>query len=201
MTRHNIGFLTVEALAERLGISFREEGSLGGRIAKGRMGEEQILLLEPMSYMNLSGQSVRRVCDYYKILASEVIVVADDVALPFGRLRLREKGSAGGHNGLKSVQAHLGTDLYMRLKVGVGDSDHGALADHVLGRFSAEEQRELPKIILRGMEVLEQLLRGEEVSRVMNLANAEREGSENKQNGCAPDRNKNGSRSGVEETE
>lgn len=146
-TRHNIGFRIVKALAEKYSIQMRSalvraKGSLG----QGVIDEKECLLLLPFTYMNESGGAVKKCMDYYKIPSDHLIVIVDDVALPFGNLRLRKEGSAGGHNGLKSVEAYLGQN-YPRLRVGIGDREHGELADYVLSTFTTEEERALPEIV------------------------------------------------------
>ena len=155
-TRHNIGFRIVGALGSKYGITFkpslvRAKGSMGD----GMIGENKARLLLPLTYMNESGNSVQRCSRFYKIPVDRLIVVTDDAALPLGQIRMRAKGSPGGHNGLKSVQAYLGTEEYPRLRVGVGDPQRGELADYVLGRFTQEEQRILPEIVDRSIEAIE----------------------------------------------
>jgi PTH1 family peptidyl-tRNA hydrolase len=155
-TRHNIGFRVVKAFAGKYGITFRPsliraKGSLGRQEIEGKMAH----LLLPLTYMNESGLSVKKCLEYYKIPLSQMIIIADDVALPFGNLRIREKGSCGGHNGLRSIQQHLGTSEFTRLRIGVGDREHGELADYVLGRFSQEEQVELPDIVNQAIHAIE----------------------------------------------
>lgn len=159
-TRHNVGFRVIKALAQKYGIELRPaltiaKGSLGDGVIEGK----SVRLLLPLTYMNESGLAVRRCCDYFKIGREKLIVVVDDVALPFGALRLREEGSSGGHNGLKSVAAHLSSEEYARLRLGIGDRTSGDLADHVLARFSAEEEKEMPAIIDRAVEALEKWLK------------------------------------------
>ena len=117
--------------------------------------ESKVFLLLPMTFMNESGRSVQKCASYYKVPTDQLIVVTDDVALPLGRLRMRAKGSSGGHNGLKSVRAHLGTDEYMRLRVGVGNRVEGELADYVLGKFTAREGQLLPDIVESAIYALE----------------------------------------------
>lgn len=155
-TRHNIGFRVVKTLANKYGITFRPslvraKGSLG----EGRVHEKKTQLLLPLTYMNESGLAVKKCANYYKIATENLIVVTDDVALPFGELRIRTKGSCGGHNGLRSIEAHLGTQEYTRLRIGVGDPNEGELADYVLNRFTVEEQRVLPDIVERATHALE----------------------------------------------
>ncbi|NGX38759.1 MAG: Peptidyl-tRNA hydrolase [Chlamydiae bacterium] len=155
-TRHNVGFRIVKALAAKYAISLRPalvraKGGLGDGVIR----EKKALLLLPLTFMNESGRAVRKCMDYYKVPMSQLIVVTDDVALPFGQLRIRQKGSPGGHNGLKSVQAYLGTEEYTRLRVGVGDQSKGELSDYVLGKFTAEEQQLLPDVVDRSTRAIE----------------------------------------------
>ena len=117
-----------------------------GELAQGKLEDKKVILLLPMTYMNRSGQAVRLCGDYFGVSASQTLVVCDDVALPFGKMRFRLEGSAGGHNGLKSVEAHLGTREYPRLRIGIGDQQGEDLADYVLGKFSAEELELMPEI-------------------------------------------------------
>lgn len=147
LTRHNVGFEVVKALAKKKGWSFHRDAKIEGEIAQGSVGEQKWFLLLPETYMNSSGEAVRRCVEYFKVPLEEILVVCDDIALPFGTLRLREKGSAGGHNGLRSIEEHLGSQHYARLRIGVGDRMEGDLADHVLGKFLAEEQEKLPTLI------------------------------------------------------
>ena len=140
MTRHNMGFRIIDALAGRHGISLTEQKHKG-LIGKGVINGEKVILVKPLTYMNLSGECIRPVCDYYKVDAKDCIVAFDDISLDPGRIRIRKKGSAGGHNGIKSIIAHLGTDAFPRLKFGVGDKPKQMdLADYVLGRFATEEE-------------------------------------------------------------
>ena len=140
MTRHNMGFRVIDALADRLHIDISDKKHKG-IIGKGVLGSEKVILVKPLTYMNLSGECVRPVCDYFKVEPENVIVVFDDISLEPGKLRIRKKGSAGGHNGIKSIIAHLGTENFPRLKFGVGDKPKGMdLADYVLGRFSKNEE-------------------------------------------------------------
>ena len=138
-TRHNVGFEVIDQLAERLFISV-DEKKFRGYYGKGVIGGQKVILLKPETYMNLSGESVRAAADFYKIQPDHIIVVYDDVSLDVGQLRIRTKGSAGGHNGIKNIIAHLGTQEFPRIKVGVGDKPKKMdLADYVLSRFSKED--------------------------------------------------------------
>lgn len=158
MTRHNIGFRIVDALAEKHGISFGESRHKG-LIGKGTINGEKVILVKPLTYMNLSGECLRAVTDYYKTEASECIVVFDDISLEPGKIRIRKKGSAGGHNGIKSIIAHLGTQDFPRLKFGVGDKPKNMdLADHVLGRFGKEDEMIVNDCIATAVEALELMI-------------------------------------------
>lgn len=141
-TRHNIGFCVIDELAEQENISVLEKKHRA-LIGKGYIGGQKVILAKPQTFMNLSGESVRALVDYYRIdEAEELIVLSDDISLKPGQLRLRKKGSAGGHNGLKNIIAQLGSDEFQRIKIGVGEKPKGYdLADYVLGHFSAEEQK------------------------------------------------------------
>lgn len=147
-TRHNIGFDVVTWICDTYDISLdiKKHKALCG---KGRMGENKILVAQPQTFMNLSGESVRELVDYYKINPEkELIVVYDDISLAPGHLRIRPKGSAGGHNGIKNIIQCLGTDVFPRVKVGVGEKPKGwDLADHVLSRFPEKENEIIRKIL------------------------------------------------------
>jgi len=155
MTRHNIGFQAVDRFAKKQNWSFRFAKAFHGQLAEGKIGDRTLLLLKPETYMNSSGDSVRACISYYKIPLSLLLVVSDDIYLPLGGLRMRSSGGSGGHNGLKSIESHLGTQAYGRLRIGVGDRIEGDLADHVLSSFSKEEQEKLPLVLQRSTEVLE----------------------------------------------
>ena len=169
-TRHNLGFHLLDALAVRWGLSFKKESKFQGEIASGVFAQQKIYLLKPDTYMNLSGHSVRKVVDYFDI--NEVLVVCDDADLPFGNLRLLEKGGTGGHNGLKSIKETLGTDQYKRLRIGVGSGGENDLSDHVLGKFQKKECSELPEIFDRGVIAIEEWLQVG-INEAMKLANSE----------------------------
>ncbi len=145
-TRHNVGFEVVEILADRFDIAtdYIKHKAICGR---GMIEGNKVLLARPQTFMNLSGESVRELTDYYKIdVSSELIVVYDDINLDPGRIRIRKSGSAGGHNGMKSIISRLGTEEFMRIRIGVGDKPKGYdLADYVLGHFSKDEQELMDK--------------------------------------------------------
>lgn len=170
LTRHNMGYLVLQAWARQLGWHFKEEKRLNVWVAKGSKDGVNLHLLLPTTYMNVSGLAVRRYLDFFKLSSAEVIVVVDDIATPFGEMRLRLKGSAGGHNGLKSIETHLGTSNYVRLRMGIGHPGQAELVDYVLDPFSQTELEQLPAIVDRGVGVLEHLLK-ETVEQVMNKVN------------------------------
>ena len=140
-TRHNIGFDVIDLIADQNNITIGERKHKA-LIGKGFVGGQKVVLIKPQTYMNLSGESVREVIDFYKIdERSELIVISDDISLEVGQIRIRKKGRAGGHNGLKNIILHLGHDEFQRIKMGVGQKPEGYdLADYVLGHFSKEER-------------------------------------------------------------
>ena len=139
-TRHNMGFHVLDLLEKELNIRvYINRG--GGLTGQGFFGSEKILLVKPLTFMNLSGECVGPLASYYKLPPEDILVICDDVNLPLGQLRIREKGSAGGHNGLKDIIRHLGSDAFPRLRLGVGPQPEGLdLVDFVLMQFSAEEK-------------------------------------------------------------
>lgn len=153
-TRHNIGFQVLEALAKKRGCTFRFVPSLEGEIAK----DGELLLLKPMTYMNLSGQSVKKTMDYYKVPLQNVLVVTDDIYIPFKRFRLRLEGSAGGHNGLKNIEQCLGSKEYSRLRVGIGQDSRIELKDYVLDNYRKEEKEVLPDLLEKAVLILGKVL-------------------------------------------
>ena len=140
-TRHNVGFDTIDVLADKINTDVSEK-KFKGLYGKGMLGGERVILLKPQTFMNLSGESVRAAADFYKIPPDHILVIYDDISLDVGHLRIRTKGSAGGHNGIKNIIAHLGTQEFPRIKIGVGAKPPRMdLADYVLSRFSAEDRR------------------------------------------------------------
>jgi peptidyl-tRNA hydrolase, PTH1 family len=137
-TRHNIGFDLIDQLAKRWQIPVSDQKRFQGQVGEGWVNRQKIVLLKPQTFMNLSGQSVRSVLDWYKLAPTEVLVLYDDLDLPLGKLRIRLAGSAGGHNGMKSIISHLGTPTFPRLRMGIGKSQDETIS-HVLGKFSAAE--------------------------------------------------------------
>lgn len=146
-TRHNIGFIAMDYMAEYYGIKINKIKHKA-LIGEGNIAGEKVLLVKPQTYVNLSGESLREILAYYKVPTENVIVIHDDVSLPCGRMRIRQKGSDGGHNGLKSIIYQLSSDAFSRIKIGVGEPpEHFDMADWVLGRFSKEETAHLAKLV------------------------------------------------------
>lgn len=151
-TRHNAGFDVIDVLADRFGIDVTEKKQKA-LCGKGIIEGNRVILAKPQTFMNLSGESVRGLVDYYKTEPEELIIVYDDISLEPGQLRIRTKGSAGGHNGIKSIIAHLGTQEFARIKVGVGEKPREMdLADYVLSRFSRGEKELMEEAYLEAAE-------------------------------------------------
>ena len=169
-TRHNVGFEVIDALACHPQVNpFREK--FESLIAEIRSGEDTLLLVKPQTYMNLSGRAVRALMDFYKLPPQHLLVVCDDIHLPLGKLRLRPRGSHGGHNGLRNIQLHLGMEEYPRLRIGVGEPELGEAVDHVLSRFRASEQPIIAETIARAAQAVECWAR-QGIEAAMNRFNA-----------------------------
>lgn len=170
-TRHNIGFDVIDAIAEKNHITVGERKHKA-LIGKGFVDGEKVVLVKPQTYMNLSGESVREVIDFYKIdEKKELIVISDDISLDVGQIRIRKKGSAGGHNGLKNIILHLGHDEFHRVKMGVGEKSEGYdLVDYVLGHFSKEEREIMDESAGRAADAVEVMIT-DGADAAMNLYN------------------------------
>ena len=159
-TRHNAGFMVMDALAEKIGadISEKKHKALCG---KGVIGGEKVILMKPQTYMNSSGESIRAAADYYKVDPEDILIVYDDISLAPGQLRIRAKGSAGGHNGLKSIIYRLNSDTFPRVKMGVGAPKHEDydLADFVLGRFTKEEIPVMEDAIVKAEKAVAEIIK------------------------------------------
>lgn len=159
-TRHNMGFDTVDELIDRhkipgSGVKF------DAMYGKGRIGAEPVIIMKPLLYMNASGGPVRAICDYYKAdPEEELIVIYDDINLSPGQIRIRKKGSAGGHNGMKDIISHLGTQNFIRVRIGVGEKPEGwDLVNYVLGKFSAEERKIIDQAVGRAADAVEVIVK------------------------------------------
>ena len=172
-TRHNVGFEVIDILADRMGICADEKKhrALCGR---GVLEGQKVILLKPQTYMNLSGESVRAAADFYKAEPENIIVVYDDISLEPGQLRIRGKGSAGGHNGIKNIIAHLGTQEFPRVKVGIGEKPKGMdLADYVLSHFSQGERESMREAYKEAAEAVAVMV-GQGIDEAMNRFNGKK---------------------------
>ncbi|OOM73933.1 aminoacyl-tRNA hydrolase [Clostridium sp. BL-8] len=167
-TRHNIGFKVIDNIAKEYNIEINRQ-KFKGVYGEGFINNNKVMLLKPTTYMNLSGESVREVVDFYNLENSEVLVIYDDISLEIGKLRIRDKGSAGGHNGIKSIIAHLGSDIFPRIKVGIGQPNVD-LVKYVLGRFTKEEMTILSESIDASTKAAEEIIRSD-VKTAMNQFN------------------------------
>ncbi len=170
-TRHNAGFDVIDRIAEKYNIAV-DTKKHRALIGKGIIEGQKVILAKPQTYMNLSGESIKSLMDYYKIEPeSELIVIYDDISLGVGQLRIRAKGSAGGHNGIKNIIAHLGREVFPRIKVGVGEKPSKMdLADYVLGHFSKEEKKEMEAGYDNAINAVEMMVQGD-IQKAMNEYN------------------------------
>ena len=155
-TRHNVGFEVIDALADKYNINVLELKHKA-MIGKGYIEGQKVILVKPLTFMNVSGESIRPIMDYYKAdIETELIVISDDVSLPPGQLRVRKKGSAGGHNGLKNIIKHLGNENFQRVRMGVGEKPRNYdLADWVLGHFNQEEKKAVDESVDKAIKAIE----------------------------------------------
>jgi len=174
--RHNAGFWFVDALAKQLGTLFETEKRFHGKVAKGKWEGSDIYLLKPNTYMNLSGQAVGALCRFHKITAAEILVIQDELDLKPGTARIKLGGGTGGHNGLKDIQAHLGTPDYWRLRLGIGhprdlagDGQTMDVADYVLRRPQRSEQKQIDESIKNGLQILPLFLKGNIAGAMLEL--------------------------------
>ncbi|MBP1153481.1 MULTISPECIES: aminoacyl-tRNA hydrolase [unclassified Paenibacillus] len=158
MTRHNIGFMALDRFADKHGIRI-SQSKCKGLLGEGNVSGEKVVLLKPQTYMNLSGESMRAFMDFYKASPEDLIVVYDDLDTPFGNIRLRYQGSAGGHNGIKSIIQHLGSQTFNRIRMGISRPAPGRdIADYVLSPFSKEEFQSMPQVLDKTCEAMEYVL-------------------------------------------
>lgn len=173
-TRHNMGFEVLDALADKLGVKAAKLECRGTTCTVFYEGQK-LMLAKPLTYMNLSGECIRLLTDYYNVdPATELLVIYDDVSLETGKLRIRKKGSAGGHNGIKSIISHLGSDEFWRIKVGVGAPGKKDMVSHVLGHFSAEERKVVDEAVAEAVEAALMLAGGRQ-DEAMNRFNRKKE--------------------------
>jgi PTH1 family peptidyl-tRNA hydrolase len=172
-TRHNIGFMSVDALADKYGATFKQDGAHNAFVADIRIDGEKVLLVKPTTYMNDSGRAVGPLMDYYDLDIADLLVVQDDMDMDLGRLRLRAKGSAGGHNGIKSIANHLNTQTFNRLKFGIGHPAHvhQAVIDYVLGKFGKDDEPDVLRGIDGAIAIFEAFASGQDMPALMNQFN------------------------------
>ena len=170
-TRHNIGFLVIDDIAKKYQITMLER-KYKAVIGKGYIDGHKVVLVKPLTYMNQSGESIRQATDYYKVdVTTQLVVVSDDISLDVGQLRIRKKGSAGGHNGLKNIILHLGSENFIRIRMGVSDKPQGYdLKDYVLGHFTDKEKKVLEETSGKAAEAIRMILQGD-VDGAMNRYN------------------------------
>lgn len=175
-TRHNMGFMVLDAWAQASNISFSSERY--GAVAQLRLNGNSVTLLKPSTYMNLSGKAVRYWLDRLKVPVSNLLVISDDLNLPYGMIRMRKNGSSGGHNGLENINQLIGTTEYARLRMGIGhDFGRGGQVDFVLGELDEMEKKELPELLGRSIEAVKAFITiGPD--RAMSLFNSKRKGSQ-----------------------
>ena len=170
-TRHNVGYMVADEVADRANVPIQKlkYKALTNTVT---MAGQKVLVMKPITYMNLSGEAVRQAVDFFKVPADHVLVVSDDTALAVGRLRIRKGGSAGGHNGLKNIILHLGTDQFPRLRLGVGEKPHPDydLADWVLGKFQGEDKKAMDAAVKKAADAIECIL-SQGLDRGMNKFN------------------------------
>lgn len=169
-TRHNVGFMVVDQLADEYGVTFkraRQEALVGSAL----IGHEKVLLVKPTTYMNDSGRAVRPLMDYYHVDLNDLVVIHDDMDLPVGKIRLRQKGSAGGHNGIKSLIAHLGTPAFKRVRVGIDHPASASVVDYVLGRFTPAQTLGIRAGMDDAQAAVEAWLSGTKFDQVMSSFN------------------------------
>lgn len=170
-TRHNAGFLVVEELAQRAKAGWNFEKKFNARVAKAERDGRKILFAEPQTFMNLSGASVSALMNFYQVPLAQLLVVVDDADLPFGQIRLKPKGSSGGHHGLESIEQHVGSREFARLKVGIGRQDgRREITGHVLGKFGKDEAPLLEKVLQRAADQAECRV-AEGIEKAMNRFN------------------------------
>jgi len=170
-TRHNVGFAVIDSIATGSGVG-RFQERFQAEIAEWMNGAEKVLLVKPLTFMNLSGRPIRQIVDFYQLPVEQLLVVCDDVNLPLGKPRWRAKGSHGGHNGLRDIQNHLGTSEYGRLRIGVDAPGQDNMVDHVLGRFKSGERAVIDDAVATAAQGVDLWVR-EGIQKCMNQYNGE----------------------------
>lgn len=171
-TKHNIGFDVLDLLAERLNLTFKRDKTFIADTAAGFVNNEKIILVKPVTFMNESGKAVKPLIAYNGLTVEDLVVIYDDLDMATGKLRLRQKGSAGGHNGIKSLIAHLGNQEFKRIKVGIGRPKHGmSVVNHVLGRFDQEDKADAELGIVRAADAVQTFIENNDFNQIGNQFN------------------------------
>ena len=170
-TRHNAGFNSVDAIAKKYGIDI-SKNEFKSKVGQGFIDGQKVILVKPQTYMNNSGEAVREVVDFYKLdSTSEIMIIYDDISLDVGMIRVRDKGSAGGHNGIKGIIAHLGSEAFLRIRVGVGDKgENGDLVKHVLGTFKGDDETTIKESYEKAVDAATLIL-NDNFEKAMNIYN------------------------------
>jgi PTH1 family peptidyl-tRNA hydrolase len=166
-TKHNVGFMCLDKYAHKYNLTFKKENKFNAELVK----VDSLLLLKPHTFMNLSGQSIKAIVDYYDIDVDDILIIYDDLSLPLGKIRLREKGSAGGHNGIKSVISHLGTQEFKRIKVGIDSNPLIDTKDYVLGTFTKKQLEELSLKFNQVVDIMDSFKKNLNFNQIMNENN------------------------------
>lgn len=170
-TRHNTGFMVVDQLAADHQLAFKQVSKMEAMIATGQINGHKVLLVKPTTFMNESGRAVRPIMDYYDVEIEDLVIIHDDMDLPVGKIRLKKKGSAGGHNGLKSLIIHLGTQHFNRVKVGIEHPNKQSVVNYVLGKFKPEQQAPFSDSKIEAERAIEEWLDGKTFDQLMNEYN------------------------------
>lgn len=170
-TRHNTGYLAIDQIALRLGLSFKLETKFEGELAIGSYKGEKIILLKPVTYMNLSGNSIIKVFNFYKLEIEDMIIIYDDMDLDTGRIRIRQSGSAGGHNGIKSIIQSFSSNVFNRIRIGISKNPNYKVVDYVLGHFSNDEMALMNQAFETAVSIALDFIDGQSFDRIMNKYN------------------------------
>ncbi len=171
LNRHNIGFMVLDYLAEKIGCVFRKEPKFSGELAEVNFGGEKVFLLKPSTYMNLSGNSVRLLLDYFKINTEDILIIYDDLDIETGKLRIRTKGSGGGQKGMSSIIEKLATENINRIRMGISRPTYQKVSDYVLSDFPKEEMLVVREAMDTAVEAIELFIKDGDINKVMNRYN------------------------------
>lgn len=168
-TRHNVGFITLDVIAKNLDFKF-DNKKFNGLYGEKKIGAEKVIFLKPQMYINLSGEVISKILQYFKINNEDMLIIHDDLDLPVGKYKLRPKGSSAGHNGLKNIELMLGTKEYNRLKIGISNNKTIGTKDYVLGKFTSEEREEIDKVIDTAVDIIKEFIVSD-IKTIMNEYN------------------------------